>query len=190
MDAPSAVRRMHPRRHHRGVVAVRIPEPSVVVLIGAAGSGKSTLAARHFPAEAVLSSDALREHVSGDAADQSATKVAFRILHRQLTTRLAAGRLAVVDATNTTTAARRAILDRASAAGVPAIAVALDLPAAISQARAAARPDRRVPADVIDRQHAQVHHAVERGELARDGFQTVIVLRTPDDVGALRVEPG
>jgi predicted kinase len=180
---------MHPTRHHRGVVAVRIREPSVVVLIGAAGSGKSTLAARHFPPDAVLSSDALREHVSGDAADQTVSAVAFRILHRQLTTRLEAGHVAVVDATNATTSARREILDRASSAGVPAIAIALDLPLAVVQARALVRQDRAVPSDVIERQHARIRVAVERGDLARDGFQTVVVLRTPDDVAGLRVVP-
>ena len=180
---------MHPTRHHRGVVAARIPKPSVVVLIGAAGSGKSTLAAHHFPPDAVLSSDALRAHVSGDAGDQSATTVAFRILHRQLETRLAAGQLVVVDATNATPTARRAILERASTAGVAVIAMALDLPLAVCQARAASRHERRVPPEVIERQHAQVHDAVGRGDLARDGFQTVVVLRTPEDVAALRIQP-
>ena len=34
---------------------IELPEPSLVVLIGASGSGKSSFAARHFPAPHALS---------------------------------------------------------------------------------------------------------------------------------------
>jgi Predicted kinase len=61
---------------------IRLPDPCLVVLIGPAGAGKSTLAARLFPLDAVLSSDTFRAVVSGDEADQRATKTAFAILHR------------------------------------------------------------------------------------------------------------
>ena len=117
---------------------LRIREPSLVVLIGAAGSGKSTLAARWFAPEEILSSDALRAFVSGDAADQRATKQAFAILQRTLDRRLMAGRTTVVDATNVTARARRELLAIARRAGVPAIAIVLDLPPAVVHARNAA----------------------------------------------------
>ena len=61
---------------------IDLSNPSLVVLVGAAGAGKSTLAARHFAPSDVLSSDAVRALVSGDAADQGVTRVAFSILHR------------------------------------------------------------------------------------------------------------
>jgi len=52
---------------------IELPEPCLVVLIGAAGSGKSTLAARLFAPDEVLSSDANRALLTGDAADQGVT---------------------------------------------------------------------------------------------------------------------
>ena len=84
-----------------------LPDPSLVVLIGAAGVGKSTFAARHFRADEILSSDRYRAIVSGDEADQAATRIAFRLLHRDVRARLAAGRLTVVDATSVEASASR-----------------------------------------------------------------------------------
>jgi adenylylsulfate kinase-like enzyme len=96
------------------VTRIEIRDPSLVVLVGAAGSGKSTFAARWFAPSEVLSSDAFREILTGDAADQRATKTAFSIIHREVTKRLAAGRTVVVDATNVEASARRQLLARAS----------------------------------------------------------------------------
>ena len=105
-----------------GAITVTVPVPSLIVLIGAAGSGKTTVAARLFDPDEVISSDELRAVVSGDAADQRATRPAFAILHRELGLRLASGRLVVVDATSVEERARRALLRDARAAGTAATA--------------------------------------------------------------------
>lgn len=164
-----------------------IPDPSLVVLIGAAGAGKSTLAARLFGADEILSSDALREVVSGDAADQSASAVAFRILHRTLERRLAAGHLTVIDATNVQRAHRRELLERARRAATPAVAVVLDIDPALSRARNAGR-SRVVDPAVVERQARAVHSVVERGDLTGEGFASVTILTDPGEVAALAIE--
>lgn len=168
-----------------------LADPSLVVLIGAAGSGKSTLAARLFPAHEVLSSDALRAAVSGDEADQSASAVAFRILHRTLERRLADGVTTVVDATNTRAEHRRPLIERARAAGVPAVAIVLDLPAPIILAQNAGRSARIVDPAVVDRHIAAVRLTVDAERLVKEGFDHVVQLRSSIDVATLRIErPG
>ncbi len=166
---------------------IRLPDPCLVVLIGAAGAGKSTFAARHFGPGEVLSSDAFRERLAGDAADQRATRPAFAALHRALRPRLAAGRLTVVDATNVTRPARAALLRDAAAAGVPAVAIVLDLPPDLVLARNAGRP-RVVPEDAVRRHLAHLDRALDGAGLAREGFTATIRLLNPDAVAAVRVE--
>ena len=60
---------------------IELPDPSLVVLIGASGSGKSTFARTHFAATEVISSDFCRGLVADDENDQRATKDAFAVLH-------------------------------------------------------------------------------------------------------------
>jgi predicted kinase len=168
--------------------SLRLQEPSLVVLVGAAGAGKSTLAARLFAPSEILSSDAYREAVSGDAADQGATRLAFRILHREMGRRLAAGRLVVVDATNVETAARRELVARAAAAGIPAVAIVLALPAAVVSARNAARIGRQVDQAVVDRHLDRLATALAADRLNGEGFAAVHVLETAAAVDALRIE--
>lgn len=170
----------------RPVVVVEIPDPALVVLVGAAGAGKTTFAARHFAPDEVLSSDALREAISGDADDQRASGSAFGALHRALARRLRDGRLTVVDATNVTAPARRALLGRAARADIPAIAVVLDLPATVVVGRNAARPGRTVPEDVVRRQLAELRGSMRDG-LDDEGFAAVVRLGSPEDLDAARV---
>ncbi len=165
-----------------------LPDPSLVVMVGAAGSGKSTLAARLFEPHEILSSDALRAAVSGSEADQSASAVAFRILHDTLGRRLDRGDMTVVDATNTKADQRRPLLAAARRARVPAIAIVLDLPSRMVLAQNGKRAARVVERDVVKRHLAAVRRTVDDGQLTREGFDHVIHLRAPRDVAGLHVE--
>jgi protein phosphatase len=153
------------------VRTIPIDVPGVVVLVGAAGAGKSTLAAALFDPDEILSSDALREAVTGDAADQASTRLAFSILHREARRRLAAGRLVVVDATNVERHARLALVRLARSAAVPAVAIVLRTDAATVHLRNATRPGRVVPPDVVDR------HLQALARLGDGADETIATLR-------------
>lgn len=164
-----------------------LPEPCLVVLIGAAGSGKSTLAARLFPPASILSSDTFRAILTGDEADQRATRTAFAILNRELERRMAARQTTVVDATSVTPYARRGLLRRAAAHGVPAVAIVLDLDPAIVLARNAARAHRVVPELAVRRQLNDLARSIAPGVLEAEGFAAVYRVTTPAALDALTV---
>jgi predicted kinase len=168
-------------------MVIDLPEPCLVVLIGAAGAGKSTLAARLFAPDQVLSSDAHRALVAGDEADQAVTKTAFAILHRQLARRMAERRTTVVDATNVTSFARRSLVRRAAAHDVPAIAIVLDLAPTLVLARNANRPGRIVPENAVRRQLAELARSLRRGDLGGDGFAAVHHLRSAEELDVFAV---
>jgi protein phosphatase len=166
---------------------LEIPDPSLVVLIGAAGAGKSTFAARHFTPDRILSSDAFRAMLSGDEADQTVSSRAFRLLHRAVVRRLEAGELTVVDATNVERNGRRSFLRRAIAARVPAVAIVLDLHPAVVLGRNAGRHSRVVDDDIVRRHLAAIRHAADPALLEAEGFDRVFVLRTPAELDAAHV---
>jgi len=63
---------------------LRLPAPSLVVLVGPSGSGKTTWAQDHFRADEIVSSDRLRALVGSGEDDQRASPAAFDILERRI----------------------------------------------------------------------------------------------------------
>ena len=141
------------------------------VLVGAAGAGKSTFAERWFEPGKIVSSDAFRAHIAGDAANQPVTKTAFGVLHRRS---IGAWPSAahVVDATNVDGQARRASRRRTRPA-CPHIAIVLALPSRSSLARNALRPGRIVPLDVVRAQLDVLERGLARDRFANDGFTRI-----------------
>ena len=163
-----------------------IPELSFVVLIGPSGSGKSTFARSHFGAFEVLSSDSCRGLVSNNENDQSATKEAFEALHFLAAKRLARGLLTVVDATNVQPEARKPLVELARRYHVLPVAIVLNLPERVCEARNQGRPDRTFGAHVIRQQRSQLQRSL-RG-LQREGFRHLHVLQSEAEIADVTIE--
>jgi protein phosphatase len=161
---------------------IKIPDLSLVVLIGASGSGKSSFAREHFKPTEVLSSDFCRGLVSDDENDQSATNDAFDVLHYVAGKRLAAGRLTVIDATNVQPEARKPLVALARTYHCLPVAIVLDISERVCQDRNADRADRQFGPHVI-RNHVRNLRQSMRG-LQKEGFRHVFVLRSPEEVEA------
>ncbi|MGH2604273.1 MAG: AAA family ATPase [Dehalococcoidia bacterium] len=157
-----------------------------MLLVGVAASGKSTFAARHFAPTEILSSDAMRAMITDDPTAQGATEDAFDLLHRILAMRLRRGRLTVVDATNVEEWARSQLVAVARRHRRPSVAIVLDLPLPVALERNATRAAPRPPPSALRRQHRWLHDSIE--SLADEGFASVHVLRSAEDVDAARVE--
>src|SRR5207247_8610021 len=120
-----------------------------------------------------------------DETDQSATRDAFDVLQFIAGKRLAAGRLTVIDATNVQPEARRELVTLAREHDVLPAAIVLDLPERLCAERNAGRPDRDFGPHVLRRQRGQLRRGL-RG-LAREGFRTVHVLPSPEEVAAAAI---
>jgi len=151
---------------------MRIPDPALVVLVGAAGSGKSTWAAAHYRPTEVISSDDLRALVGSGTADLDASNDAFQILDQVVTGRTRRGLTVVVDTLGLDPERRAGWAALARSAGLPTVAVVFDTPGATCRARNAAR-DRPVPASVLGAQLQRVRDV--RSELAGEGWEVHVV---------------
>jgi protein phosphatase len=164
---------------------IDLPDPSLVVLVGASGSGKSSFAARHFAPTEVISSDFCRGLVADDENDQAATPDAFAVLNFIAAKRLAQPRLTVIDATNVQRSARKPLLQLAREHDFFAVAIVLDLPESVCQERNRARPDRDFGPHVVRQQRSQLKGGAKK--LRREGFHRVWVLDSVEEVGALEL---
>lgn len=165
---------------------LKVPELSLVVLIGASGSGKSTLARNHFKATEILNSDYCRGLVSDDENDQTVTKDAFDVLHFIAAKRLANGKLTVIDATNVQPEARKPLMALARQYHCLAVAIVLDMPEKLCWERTQQRSDRNFSRHVIRAHRQQLRRSLK--QLKREGFRYIYHLTSLEAVEAVEIE--
>jgi alkanesulfonate monooxygenase SsuD/methylene tetrahydromethanopterin reductase-like flavin-dependent oxidoreductase (luciferase family)/predicted kinase len=157
-----------------------LPDPALIVLVGASGSGKSTWAGQHYRSAEVVSSDALRSVVGSGEHDLEASVDAFDLLDRIVAARLRRGLTTVVDTLGLGRTHRRALLEAGRASRMPCVAVVFNTPPALARERNRSR-DRSVPATVLTTQLARAAAAPE--ELADEGWDVLhTVSATATDV--------
>jgi protein phosphatase len=161
---------------------LKIPRRSLILLVGPSGSGKSTFARNHFRQYQVIESDHCRALVCDDAANQSATRAAFELLHFLADKRLEFGKLTVIDATNVEVQARRSLLTLARDHNFKSIAIVLDVGEAAALRQNSLRRDRQVTPEVIHRQCEDLNSS--RKALSREGFSSIYIMKSPEEVAA------
>ena len=128
-----------------------LPDPALVVLVGASGSGKSTWAEGRYRREEVVSSDTLRGVVGSGRHDLDASGDAFRVLDLVVEARVRRGLTTVVDTLGLEPERRASYVALAREHGLPAVVVTFDTPAALCRSRNRRR-ERPVPAPVLTQQ--------------------------------------
>ena len=162
---------------------IKVPELSLVVLIGVSGSGKSSFAKKHFKRTEILSSDECRALVSDDENSQSATNDAFDVLYYIAGKRLKSGLLTVIDATNVQKESRKGLIELGRTYHCLPVAIVLDLPEKVCEERNQSRSDRNFGGHVIRQQTQQLKKSI-RG-LKDEGFRQIYVLKSLADVDAV-----
>lgn len=162
---------------------IKVPQLSLVVMIGVSGSGKSSFARKHFRPTEIISSDGCRALVSDDENNLSATTDAFELLHFLASKRLKRGLLTVIDATNVQSEARKPLVQLAREHHCLPVAIVLNIQERICEKRNNERPDRNFGSHVLRQQTSQLRKAI--GNLKREGFRHIYVLNSPEEVDAV-----
>ncbi|NET56492.1 MAG: polynucleotide kinase-phosphatase [Symploca sp. SIO2E6] len=164
---------------------IKLPEFSLVLLIGPSGSGKSSFARKHFKETEILSSDFYRGLVSDDENDQNATGDAFEVLHYILRKRLSNKKLCVIDATNVRPEDRKPLIKIAKEYHALSVAIVLKLPEKLCHERNKVRPNRTFGEHVIRRQSQGIKRSL-RG-LSREGIRFVHILSSEAEVDSVEI---
>ncbi len=162
---------------------IKVPELSLVVLIGLSGSGKSSFAKKHFKRTEILSSDECRALVSDEENSKSATNDAFDVLYFIAGKRLKSGLLTVIDATNVQKESRKGLIELGRTYHCLPVAIVLDLPEEVCEERNKTRPDRNFGGHVIRQQNQQLKKSI-RG-LKEEGFRQIYIFKSLEEVDAV-----
>jgi F420-dependent oxidoreductase-like protein len=157
-----------------------LPDPALVVLVGPSASGKSTWAQARYRSAEVVASDDLRAVVGSGRHDLDASADAFTLLELIVAGRVRRGLTTVVDTLGLDAERRRDWLALARRHGLPAVAVAFDVPPALARQRNAGR-DRPVPARVLTAQQRTFRGV--REALDREGWDRVLLVHAADPSG-------
>jgi len=127
---------------------IRLPDPCLVVLVGAPGAGKSYWAHQWFRPEQIVSSDQLRAVVGLGEHDQRASKDAFAVLDLIVERRLKRKLTTIIDSTALEHERRHVYIAAARNARVPVFAVVFDTADDLCRERNKQR-DQPVPAKIL-----------------------------------------
>ncbi|MCB2410812.1 polynucleotide kinase-phosphatase [Hymenobacter lucidus] len=166
-------------------ITLKLPELSLVLLIGTSGAGKSTFARRLFNSTEIVSSDQCRALVADDENDQSATPDAFALLHYLVGVRLKRGLLTVIDATNVQPEARKTLVQLARDYHALPAAIILDVPDRLAEDRNRNRAERQhMGRHVVPQQRQQLRRSLKT--LKAEGFRHIYHLHGPEEIEAVQ----
>lgn len=149
--------------------------PSLYITVGIPGCGKSTWIDTYLPEISVVSSDAIREELTGDITDQSRNSEVFERFHQYIEINLSHGESVAVDSTALDKFARdklRAIADENGAKTHLILFANCDQAVVRNQAR-----DRVVPQDVMLRMLDKFEKTKLSLEAGLEKFDTITEIR-------------
>jgi protein phosphatase len=156
--------------------------PCLVVLVGPSGGGKSTFTQKYFEEREVVTSDGLRDWLTGDFQRQDKNQEVFDEFHRRIEVRLKAGQRAVADATHLRDGDRKRTAEIGFMMNVPVYYVVINRSVVGKMQTGGWRNEVRMGNGVtLIESHEETFRANESKILAGDGFKWVRVIDTRDE---------
>ncbi|ASZ10189.1 polynucleotide kinase-phosphatase [Chitinophaga pendula] len=171
------------RRNEEQITKIKVPDLSLVLLIGASGSGKSTFARTHFKSTEIVSSDTCRGMVSDDENSLAASADAFELARFIVAKRLKNGLLTVIDATNVREEDRKEWVKLAREHHVLPVAIVINMSEKLCVQRGEQRTDRNLGRHAIAHQVVALKRSLRRLKL--EGFRQIYELRTVEEVAGI-----
>lgn len=152
---------------------LKLPLHSLVVMVGPSGAGKSTFVSNTFESYEVVSSDAIRQELTGDFQNQNFNNIVFEEFHRRIRLKLQLGERVIADATHLRKKDRLKTAQIGVDFHVPVYYIIINRPLNEKLMTAGWRND--VPG-LIER-HDNLFNAQEKDILSGDGIASIIDLR-------------
>jgi predicted kinase len=158
-------------------------KPTLWVMVGLYGSGKSSVAKEIAETEEntiIVSSDAIREELTGKVEDQSKNEEVFKVFHKRIREALENNTNVIADATNITIRSRRAIIENIK--GIECRKIAYLIPRPFDQCKLDnLNRQHPVPEEVLDGQlrkfqipfYEEGWDLIKRRDFLRDGEITI-----------------
>jgi protein phosphatase len=163
---------------------IRLPEISLVLLIGPSSSGKSTFAKKYFLPTEIISSDYCRALVSDSENDLSANDAAFELLHFLAAKRLKVGKLTIIDALNLRKEDRARLVQLAKDNYALASAIVLETPIRKLFDRHETRRDREFSKQVLQKQFDDFKRSMRT--IDREGFSYTYFIDPEEEIKIVR----
>ena len=149
--------------------------PTLYIMVGTSGSGKSTVAKyiARTKGAVIVSPDQWRKKLTGDINNQESNAKVYEVAYDEMVGTLSAGYDVVFDATNTTTKARKLLLDAVTTeCKIVFVYVRTTLETAFNRVKSRTN-GQVVPEAVVRRQYKQLMASLE--ELLNNNFTTIVV---------------
>lgn len=130
----------------------KMSKPILWVMVGLSGSGKSTIAkkiADDYSNTIIISSDNIREELTGNYEDQEHNEEVFNVFHDRIRKNLENKQNVIADATNLTIKSRRSILNKVNGLDIEKICVIIP------------KPFEKCKEDNLHREHKRVYPVKE-----------------------------
>ena len=163
---------------------IKLPELTLVLLIGPSSAGKSTFAQKYFLPTEVISSDFCRALLSDDENNQEVTPDAFELLHYIAAKRLRLGKLTVIDALNIRKEDRAKLVRLAKDNYALTTAIVLETSIKTMFERHHLRPDRAFGGHVLEKQYDTFRRSL--GGIKSEGFGHVYFVDPQEELTIIR----